>query len=45
MRVNVAVNCKEFALSELGDVDSGRKYQPREKKIDFSENIEQLSLL
>ena len=24
--------CKEFALSELGDVITGRQYNPREKK-------------
>lgn len=45
MRVNIAVKCEEFVLSRFGDVDSGREYKPREKKPDFSENVEQLSLL
>ena len=26
-------NCKEFQLSELGDVITGRKYKPRQKKV------------
>ena len=26
--------CKDFALSDLGDVDSGKRYKPRVKKCD-----------
>jgi len=29
-QVKRANKCKEYAQSDLGDVDSGRKYQPRE---------------
>ena len=29
-RINTAVKCDDFALSELGDVDTGKQYQPRE---------------
>ena len=28
-RVDKATNCTEFVESELGDVDTGRKYKPR----------------
>lgn len=31
-RVDVAVNCDSFALSELGDVDTGKQYKPREPR-------------
>ncbi len=30
--INRPVNCDEYAESELGDVDTGRKYKPREPK-------------
>ncbi|MCH5202735.1 MAG: hypothetical protein J1F17_05965 [Oscillospiraceae bacterium] len=29
-RVDRAVNCNDFAISELGDVDTGKQYKPRE---------------
>ena len=28
-RVDKATQCKDFVLSELGDVDTGRQYTPR----------------
>lgn len=31
-RVDRVTNCKEFVLSELGDVETGKQYKPREKK-------------
>ncbi len=31
-RVDKATNCKDFNLSELGDVETGRQYQPRAKQ-------------
>ena len=31
-RVDRATNCKEFVLSELGDVDTGKLYTPRVPK-------------
>lgn len=32
-------NCKEFILSEFGDVDTGKPYKPRERKEpDIDEN-------
>lgn len=43
-RVDKATNCKEFVESELGDVETGKKYTPRPRgeklqqiKIDFWE--------
>ncbi len=38
--VNKAVNCKDYVESECGDVETGKKYKPREKKS----NNNQLSL-
>lgn len=28
--IKSAVNCSKFALSQLGDVDTGKSYKPRE---------------
>lgn len=33
-QIKRANNCKSFALSELGDVESGRQYTPRKEKYD-----------
>lgn len=30
--INKAVKCDDFALSELGDVDTGKQYKPREPR-------------
>lgn len=30
--VKRANNCKDYALSELGDVDTGKQYKPRPRK-------------
>lgn len=42
-RVDKATNCKQFHLSELGDVETGKQYRPRAKeqrqiKIEVTEN-------
>ena len=29
-RVDKATNCADFVMSELGDVDTGKQYKPRE---------------
>ena len=31
-QINRENHCPNFALSELGDVETGRQYKPREKK-------------
>lgn len=41
-RIDKAVNCDDFVLSELGDVETGRQYQPRSPKE--KSNTEQISL-
>lgn len=41
--VKRAVNCSEFALSELGDVDTGKPYKPR-KYVPIYEEGEQMML-
>jgi hypothetical protein len=41
-RIDRATNCKEFVLSELGDVETGKQYKPREKKA-VAEELPQLS--
>lgn len=41
--VKSVVKCSEFALSELGDVDTGRQYDPR-KAVPKTEEGEQLTL-
>jgi hypothetical protein len=30
--INRANNCKGFALSDLGDVETGKPYKPQDKK-------------
>lgn len=37
-RIDRAVNCKEFVKSELGDVETGRMYKPRNRKTN-NDNI------
>lgn len=37
-RVDVAVKCKDFELSVLGDVETGKKYKPR-IKTECRENV------
>jgi hypothetical protein len=32
-RIDRAVNCKDFTLSELGDVETGRQYKPKIKSV------------
>lgn len=41
-RVDKVVACNDFVLSELGDVETGRQYQPRQPKE--KSNNEQISL-
>lgn len=41
-RINTVTKCKDFVFSELGDVDSGKQYRPRQEKK--NRNIKQLSL-
>lgn len=41
--VKRAVNCSEFALSELGDVDTGKPYKPQ-KYVPVYEEGEQIML-
>lgn len=41
-RIDKALDCDDFALSELGDVETGRQYQPRKPKE--KSNTEQISL-
>ena len=31
-RIDRVTNCKEFVLSEMGDVETGKQYKPRSKK-------------
>lgn len=40
-RVDRAVNCDEFNLSPLGDVETGKQYKPREA---VKQSYEQLTL-
>lgn len=41
--IKIAVNCSEFALSELGDIDTGKPYKPRQS-VPICEEGEQLTL-
>lgn len=41
-RIDKALDCDDFALSELGDVETGRQYQPIKPKE--KSNTEQISL-
>lgn len=34
-QINRANNCPNFALSDLGDVETGRPYRPRKRKRDY----------
>ena len=43
-RVDRAINCENFELSEMGDVDTGKPYTPREAKPQESDTIQQTSL-
>lgn len=36
--VKSAVSCSEFVLSELGDVDTGKQYSPRETGVIATQN-------
>lgn len=38
-RVDKAVKCDKFELSELGDVDTGKQYTPRPRKITVGEQL------
>lgn len=40
-----ANKCRNFVLSDLGDVDTGKKYKPQNKQTESPCNYEQLSLL
>ena len=42
-RVDKATNCKEFVLSELGDVDTGKPYKPREPKAKETTTAQQMN--
>ena len=35
--INKSTNCKEFVLSEMGDVETGKQYKPRSTKEKQSE--------
>lgn len=37
-------NCQSFVLSDLGDVETGRQYQPRKSKPQDFNNYEQIKL-
>ena len=43
-RVDRATNCESFALSEMGDVDTGKPYKPREPKVKEAATMQQTSL-
>ena len=36
-RIDRVTNCKEFVLSEMGDVETGKQYKPRSTKEKQSE--------
>ena len=36
-RIDSVTNCKEFVLSEMGDVETGKQYKPRSTKEKQSE--------
>ena len=38
-QVKRANNCKEYAQSDLGDVDTGKQYKPRPKKKKSHEQL------
>lgn len=40
LKVDKIVNCKDFILSEMGDVDTGRQYKPQNRQkqdIDYEQ--------
>lgn len=39
-RIDRATNCKEYVESELGDVETGKRYTPRQRK----EKVEAISI-
>lgn len=43
-KVMAVNNCEDFALSDAGDVETGRIYRPRERKVISDEDGAQLSL-
>lgn len=43
-RIDVQTQCRDFVLSALGDVDTGKPYKPREKS-QYQETDGQMKLL
>ena len=44
-RVDTPTSCPDFVMSELGDVDTGKPYKPREpKETDNVVNLQQITL-
>ena len=43
-RLDRVTNCKDFDLSPLGDVDTGRQYKPRKKREDVEPQGEQVTI-
>lgn len=43
--VKQTTQCPDFALSELGDVDTGKQYKPRKHNVSviLNDNLEQVS--
>lgn len=42
-RVDTVTTCESFAPSRMGDVDTGRQYRPRKKKICRKSNEMQIN--
>lgn len=42
-RIDRATNCKDFVVSEQGDVETGKQYKPRRKKYTMPQ-CEQITL-
>lgn len=43
--VNRPTNCEEFVMSELGDVDTGKPYKPREpRETENAVSLQQITL-
>lgn len=44
-RVDTPTSCPEFVMSELGDVDTGKQYKPREpRETDNAVDLQQITL-
>ena len=44
-RVDRPTNCPDFVMSELGDVDTGKRYKPREpRRMNNAAAVQQITL-